>query len=48
MYFWESNPLRGLEFAREAAKRKGSRMADPFVIGAVIDLGICPHLTTAI
>jgi hypothetical protein len=46
IYFWESNPLRGLHFARESASRKGSGIADPFVIGAVIELGLCLDLTT--
>ena len=47
IYFWEANPQRGLEFAREASSRKASKITDPFVIGAVIDLGICLDLTTS-
>jgi hypothetical protein len=47
IYFWEANPLRGLEFAREAAQRKDSRIEKPFVIGAVIELGLCLDLTTS-
>jgi hypothetical protein len=46
-YFWEANPQRGLEFAAEAAGRKHTDIKDPFVIGAVIDLGQCLDLTTA-
>ncbi len=46
IYFWENNPQRGLDFAHEASRRKGS-IKDPFVIGAVIDLGACLDLTTA-
>jgi hypothetical protein len=34
-YFWEANPIRGLEFAGEP-QRKSIR--EPFVVGAVIDL----------
>jgi hypothetical protein len=46
VYFWENNWQRGLAFAREHMKRKGSHVKDPFVIGAVIDLGVCLDLTT--
>jgi len=46
IYFWESNPHRGLHFAGETSKRPGSTIADPFVIGAVIELGLCLDLTT--
>ena len=47
IYFWEANPMRGLEFAREAASRKSSHIRKPFVIGAVISLGLCLDLTTS-
>lgn len=47
VYFWEANPLRGLDFAFETAKRKGSKIKKPAVIGAVIDLGYCLDLTTS-
>ena len=47
IYFWEANPLRGLEFATEASKRKRSGIEKPFVIGAVIELGLCLDLTTS-
>lgn len=46
IYFWESNPLRGLDFAREASGRRSSQIKKPFVIGAIIDLGMCLDLTT--
>ncbi|HTD35985.1 MAG TPA: hypothetical protein VK669_00615 [Candidatus Limnocylindrales bacterium] len=46
IYFWESNWARGLEFAYEHMKRKGSRIKEPFVVGAVIDFGACLDLTT--
>lgn len=44
-YFWESNPGRALEFAGEKRTR-GESVERPFVIGAVIDLGLCLDLTT--
>jgi hypothetical protein len=47
IYFWEANPLRGLAFAREASARKGASIRTPFVIGAVIELGLCLDLTTS-
>jgi hypothetical protein len=46
IYFWEANPLRGLDFARDAMGRPGSKIKRPFVIGAVISLGLCLDLTT--
>lgn len=45
VYFWESNPQRALEFAREKFKR-GEEIRKPFVVGAVVDLGLCLDLTT--
>jgi hypothetical protein len=45
MYFWESNPGRAQEFAEEKRKRR-EKIRDPFVVGAVIDLGLCLDLTT--
>ena len=47
IYFWEANPQRGLEFAKEASKRKPTIISRPFVIGAVIELGLCLDLTTS-
>jgi hypothetical protein len=46
IYFWEANPLRGLDFAREAKGRRASKIRRPFVIGSVISLGLCLDLTT--
>jgi hypothetical protein len=46
IYFWEANPLRGLEFARETLRRKRGTIRTPFVIGAVIELGLCLDLLT--
>ncbi len=45
VYFWENNEQRALQFAEEAARRKTSSIKEPFVIGAVIDLGHCLDLT---
>ncbi len=47
IYFWESNPQRGLDFACESAIRKGSKIREPYVVGAIVDLGACLDLTTA-
>jgi hypothetical protein len=44
VYFWESNPQRALEFAREKGKR--GEIRKPFVVGAVVDMGLCLDLTT--
>lgn len=48
IYFWEANPLRGLEYATElkSLDRKPD-IARPAVIGAVVDLGLCLDLTTS-
>ena len=46
-YFWEANPKRGLEFARVSSRRAGSSIAEPDVVGAVIDLGLCLDLTSS-
>ena len=46
-YFWENNPARALEFAailRDTAKRSRPKVTEPFVIGAIIDLGHCFNL----
>ena len=48
VYFWEANPRRGLDFASEAVKRPGSKIKAPTVIGAVIDLGNCLDLMSAV
>lgn len=46
IYFWEANPRRGLQWARRLAKKPGSKIKKPDVIGAVIDLRQCLDLTT--
>lgn len=45
VYFWENNEERALEWAIEMSKRKNSRIKNPAVIGAIIDLGYCFDLT---
>ena len=47
IYFWEANPQRGLEFAKESSRRGGSGILKPFVAGAVIELRLCLDLTTS-
>jgi len=48
IYFWEANPARGLAFAAELKKlKRGPKIDDPAVVGAVIDLGLCLDLTTS-
>lgn len=49
IYFWESNPRRGLEFAQEVMRRMSSRspIKKPAVVGAVIDLRLCLDLSTS-
>ena len=48
IYFWEANPLRGLEFAAELQSAPwGPNITIPAVVGAIIDLGFCLDLTTA-
>ncbi|MEB0029409.1 hypothetical protein QN372_01475 [Undibacterium sp. RTI2.1] len=50
IYFWEANPQRALEFAHDAAKNgkvsKG-KINNPFVLGAIINLGACLNLTNS-
>ena len=45
VYFWEGNPARALQFATEAVadkpKTTQGSIREPFVIGAIIDLGLC-------
>jgi len=41
-YFWESDPIRAMEWAQ--SKKKRWQCETPFVIGAAIDLGNCLDL----
>jgi len=47
IYFWEANPRRGLEWAKERSASGKSSITTPAVVGAVIDLGLCLDLTTS-
>jgi hypothetical protein len=49
VYFWEVNPVRGLEFAHvlqrwRAENGRLPQIREPYVIGAVVDLGFCLDL----
>lgn len=47
IYFWENDPQRALEFATDAMnnpKTTKGKIKDPFVVGAIIDLGLCLNL----
>ncbi len=48
IYFWESNPRRAFEFARERAgggKNSQGAIENPFVLGAIINMGRCLNLS---
>lgn len=47
IYFWEGSPRRALAFAEEKKKRGWGEVpiVDPYVIGAIINLGNCFDLT---
>ena len=48
IYFWEANPIRGLEFAEELKTlKRGSKVQTPAVVGAIVELGLCLDLTTS-
>lgn len=47
IYFWEASPQRALEFAEErvaGGKNSKGEIIEPFVLGAIIDLGRCLNL----
>ncbi|TSH79515.1 hypothetical protein [Pantoea sp. paga] len=44
VYFWENNFERAMAYAKESSCRKSSNIKKPFVLGAVIDLGVCLDL----
>ncbi len=49
IYFWETNPKRGLEYAEELKKlKRPPKIKTPAVVGAVIDMGLCLDLTTCL
>ncbi len=41
IYFWEHGPTRAQEWAEAQARRKGSKIKRPAVLGAIIQLGNC-------
>lgn len=43
-YFWENNYERAKQYAEESSQRKNSTIKNPFVLGAIIDLGNCLDL----
>ncbi|WP_145622319.1 hypothetical protein [Nitrospirillum viridazoti] len=43
-YFWEGDPKRALEWANDRKER--GKIYEPFILGAVIDLGNCLDATT--
>jgi hypothetical protein len=47
VYFWQSNPLRALQYAEERRRRDRASW-ESAVIGAVIDPGLCLDLATTI
>ncbi|ENE6226765.1 hypothetical protein ABNP94_003581 [Escherichia coli] len=44
VYFWENNYERAMDYAIESSKRASSNIKNPFVLGAVIELGTCLDL----
>jgi hypothetical protein len=47
VYFWEANPDRAYDWAvhhAERIKQESGAVVEPFVVGAVIDLGFCLDL----
>lgn len=49
-YFWENDPERALHWAemvRDNPQHFGQKISRPFVLGAIIDLGLCLDLTSA-
>ena len=47
IYFWEADPWRALQWAKQAAdnpKQTSRPVLEPYVVGAVIDLGHCFNL----
>ncbi len=50
IYFWENSPSRALHWAnfiKDNPKLFKGKITKPFVIGAIIDLGLCLDLTEA-
>lgn len=47
IYFWEANPKRGIDFARDLQSRKRGSIREPAVVGAVINPGLCLDTSSA-
>jgi hypothetical protein len=50
IYFWEQNPGRAMDYARESASKtqfNKKAVKTPFVLGAIIELGHCLNLVDA-
>jgi hypothetical protein len=45
VYFWEGSPQRAMEWADSVHRRRPAVVRRPFVVGAIIDLGLCCNLT---
>ena len=48
IYFWEQSPRRALEWAQSCVdnpKMTNGQIKEPFVLGAIIHLGLCLNLT---
>ena len=43
-YFWEDSPVRAQRWAEAESKRSDSKIKQPAVLGAVVDLGNCLNL----
>ncbi|WP_044408433.1 hypothetical protein [Thiomicrospira microaerophila] len=44
VYFWENNLERAWQYAREDSQREKTKIQNPFVLGAVLELGNCLDL----
>jgi hypothetical protein len=44
IYFWENNLSRAKQYAKMDSNRAGSKTTEPFVLGAVLELGNCLDL----
>ena len=44
IYFWENNPERALNYVKELKSAGRNNIEEPYVVGAVIDLGYCLNL----
>lgn len=45
VYFWQNDPIRAYEWANQRMHNPNSRIREPFVIGAIIKLGLCLNLS---